>query len=306
MTKISFAVLVLAIAASVTILAIWLYPSSQDFMSANPGWNGVQNFSHDYNVKDLNSPADLPDEPSDNLLIVIPDKPYHESDLEHIKQFVKAGGDLILMDDFGFGNEILSHFGLSVRFSGDVLLDPLFYEKNQYLPRIADFSPSLQSKGIRTITLNHATSLAGIEDRQVTASSSAYSYLDSDNDGIKNGQDPGGPFAVAAELSFGEGNVILLSDPSLLINSMGEMEGNREFIAYLFSGKSSGTILIDAAHLEPSTLDASKSILTRIKETVGNPYLLPVLIGVIFALIIRYTLVKGDTGGKHSKSLRAE
>ena len=66
---------------------------------------------------------------------------------------------------------------------------------------------------------------------------------------------------MAARLEFGHGEVILVSDPSILINSMVRKDDNRAFPGYPTGGIEPGGILVDQLHLEKGPLDHSRLML---------------------------------------------
>jgi hypothetical protein len=294
----SLFLIVIAVVLAVSLLSIWVYPSIQDFMSGNTMWNGIKSFDKEYSVENLDSLDNLASGPSEQVLVVIPYLEFSQADLDRISKFVQAGNTLVLMDDFGYGNSILQNLGLSARFENRILLDPLFCYKNEYLPRITDFSAGLKEQGLEAIVFNHATVLSQVDNSEALAWSSANSFLDSNQNGKLDQGEPAGPFAVAAELHSGKGTVKLVSDPSIVINSMIGENNNSQFTRYLVAtnGTTRG-ILLDRGHLSKSPLDSSKISLTDFREFLSNPYILVGLIALLFVIIIRYTLKKGEIFG---------
>jgi hypothetical protein len=287
--------IVLAIILVISFLAIWLFPSVQDLMSSNTMWNGIKTFDSEYSVENLDSLDNLAAGPSQQVLVVIPYLEFSQTDRDRIKKFVQEGNTLILMDDFGYGNSLLQSLGLSARFENQILLDPLFCYKNQYLPRITDFAPGLKEKKIEALAFNHATVLSQVDNSQALAWSSANSFLDLNQNGSRDSTEPTGPFIVAAELHSVKGTVELVSDPSLIINSMTDQNNNSQFIRYLI--ERNGTplgILLDRSHLSKSPLDYSKISLSDLRDILSNPYILVGLIALIFVIVIRFTLEKGE------------
>jgi len=126
------------IALVVTLFVSWLsiafYPSAQDFMRANPFWNGLRDFSERFEADMAPSIDQATAQRGDGVLIAIPYLPYSDDELSHIAGFVAAGGSLLLMDDYGYGNQVLSALGLGIEFSGEPLLDPYINYRNQWLP----------------------------------------------------------------------------------------------------------------------------------------------------------------------------
>ncbi|MBT9149758.1 MAG: hypothetical protein DDT28_01193 [Dehalococcoidia bacterium] len=279
-------VVILAISA----LCILFFPTVQDFMVGNSLWNGLADFTREHTALTIDSFDQLPELPQGKVLLSIPDLPHGEEELARLREFVTQGGRLVLMDDFGHGNKVLEYLGLEVRFSEQILLDPLFSHRNPRLPRITDFSPEVKEAGVESVVLNHATALTGVGPGEVLAWSSEHSFLDLDGDGSWGRAEPKGPLPVAARFRVGQGEVILVSDPSILINSMVRMEDNRAFLGYLTEGIEPGGILVDQLHLEKSPLDQSRLTLVSARELFSQPPLLLGLIAVIFVGLSRYFL----------------
>jgi hypothetical protein len=228
--------------------------------------------------------------------VTIPYLEYTDEELVRIKRFVTEGGNLLLMDDYGYGNTVLAYLGLDVRFTNKPLLDPLFNYKNPTMPRITDFTSEVKENDIEVIVLNHATSLAGVEAAKVIAWSSATSFLDINGNGTRGQDEPKGPFPIAAEFRLGQGRLALVSDPSIVINSMVDKDDNFSFIKYLtrHAGEKEG-FMIDNSHLTKAPLDVSKARLIDSREMLSSPYALLGIIALIFVVVSRYTLNKGGT-----------
>jgi len=69
-SSVLFAVVTLILVIS--LLCIWFYPSVQDFMASNNMWNGIKDFSSEFNAGNINSSDDLPASPQETALVVIP------------------------------------------------------------------------------------------------------------------------------------------------------------------------------------------------------------------------------------------
>jgi hypothetical protein len=295
-SSVLFAVVTLILVIS--LLCIWFYPSVQDFMASNAMWNGIRSFSTEFSADAVESLDDLPDLPEKALLVAIPYLEYSDEELIKMKQFVTDGGTLLLMDDYGYGNSVLTYLGVGARFANKPLLDPLFCYKNQSMPRITDFTPEVKEGNIDVITLNHATSLTDVVAAEAIAWSSSASFLDIDQSGAWNAGEPKGPLAVAAEFRLGKGTLILVADPSTIINAMVGRDDNYNFMIYLTHHQDEEKkILIDYSHLTKTPLDMSKTRLTGAREMLSHPYALLGITAMIVVVVSRYTLKKGETIG---------
>ena len=295
--KVSSALLAVVVLTLIfSLISIWLYPSVQGFTASNTLWNGIRTFSSEFNAGTIESLNNLPTLPEETILVVIPYLDYSNEELTRIKQLVDDGGTLALLDDYGYGNSILTYLGVRTRFTNVPLLDPLFNYKNQSMPRIVEFAPEVKESGIDVIVLNHATTLTDVEPAEMIAWSSTASFLDINENGSWDEYEPKGPFPVAAELRLGQGRLILLSDPSIMINAMLGRDDNYGFIEYLTGPKGKqGEIQIDNSHLSNTPLDISKMRLIGAREMLSSPYALLGITALIFIVASRYILRKGET-----------
>jgi len=292
-SSILFSVFVLVLVIS--LLSIWFYPSIQDFMASNTKWNGIYNFSGEFEADNTDSLEALSDSPQNVVLIAIPYQDYTAEELAQIKQFVDAGGSLLLMDDYGYGNNILGYLGVVTRFAASPLLDPLFNFRNQNLPRITDFSSQVKESKIEVVMFNHATALTGVPESTGIAWSSSASFLDLNENGVLDQGELKGPFAVAAEFRLGQGRLALVSDPSIILNAMVDRDDNYEFMRYLTRDpEGQREIVVDISHLTKDPLDVSKTRLIDTRKALSSPYALVGITALIFVVVSRYTLKKGE------------
>ncbi len=285
---------VVGLVSVISLLSIWSYPSSHDFMAANRLWNGVNNFSREFDVATIDSLAELPHSAAGAVLVVIPYLESSAEELEKLRQFVADGGTLLLLDDYGYGNTILAYLGVDARFSRQPLLDPLFSYKNQWLPRITDFAPGVKGAGVNVVVLNHATALTGVSPSEVIARSAISSFLDTNENESWEPDEPKGPLAVAAVIPRGGGKLVLVSDPSIMINSMVSRDDNQKFIGYLTRLGGEAEIVLDRSYIPAPPLDASKEKLTSARRVLSSPYALLGIIAIIFLVVPRLILKKGE------------
>ena len=291
-------VIVVVLISVISLLCIWFFPSIQDFMASNAMWNGIRHFCREFNTDNIESLGELPTTPEETTLVVIPYLQYTNEELSMIKRFVNEGGSILLMDDYGYGNSVLAYLGLSIRFTNKPLLDPLFCHKNQQLPKIVELASEVKQGGIDTIVFNHATTLTSVAQTEIIAWSSTTSFLDTNENESWDESEPKGPFPVAARLHCGKGTVTIVSDPSIMINSMAGRDDNYGFIRYLIINKDiQERILVDSSHLVKAPLDVSKTRLASLRQTLSTPYPLLGLVAIIFVVVSKYTLKTGETSG---------
>ena len=227
----------LALASAAGILAT--VPSVDDFSLENPYWNGMSLAASELGIS---SAGRAPDPASTALLIVGPDLPFSGARVESIREYLESGGVLLLLDDFGEVNSLLEGLGIPLRVNGSLLLDPLFMERSRHYPK-ASGSGAIDLSA--PVTMDYASAVEVLDARgaRVLLESSAFSFLDLDGDGEHTAGEPHGPFPVAVEAQQGKGRVIVVSDSSVLINSVfGMSKGNAELVRGVAGNRS---ILVD-------------------------------------------------------------
>jgi hypothetical protein len=277
--------LVILTIALVIILAMvaWFFPSVEDFRVENPFWNGARDISLIVSASPLLSLSDLPTPFPGTTLILIPYLDFTPAELGKLNSFVTQGGTLILADDYGYGNQILKYLGLEARFSGQVLLDPLFNYRNKWLPRISDLRASPVTNNTESLVLNHATALIDVKADDVLALSSSFSFLDLNGNQEWDEDEPTGPLPVISKHNLGNGQIILISDPSLFINSMTRIGDNYSFIQNI-AAITTASLLIDQSHLPPSNLHQTKNLLASIRGHLITP------VGTLGLIILTLTI----------------
>src|SRR3972149_4095216 len=102
----------------ISLLSVWFYPSMQDFMANNAAWNGIKRLEREFNAEIPQSLAVIPgisEQAEKKVLLVIPTLDFNAEDLFIIRNFINDGGTLLLMDDYGYANTILSYLGMHIR-----------------------------------------------------------------------------------------------------------------------------------------------------------------------------------------------
>jgi hypothetical protein len=281
----------------VSLLCVSFFPSVQAFMQYNTTWDGIRYSLNNLDATAVNFSQNNVPTGADKVLICVPYLPYGDDDLARLKTFANDGGTLMVMDDFGYGNTILAYLNLNCRFAGVPLLDPLYCYKNQWFPEITDFRSAV-SKDIKVVVLNHATALLNSGNSQVIAWSSTSSYLDQNGNGAFDNGDLQGPLPVAAKIPLGTGSVILVSDPSILLNSMLIKDDNLSFIKSLTGVDTGSSILIDTSHLTQDPMNIVKTKLMDIKEVLAQPYALISILCLLFVIASIYFLKIGGSLGR--------
>jgi len=251
-------------------LVAWFFPSNEDFRTDNPFWNGTKEIGANVLASPLESLSELPSLSPGSTLILIPYLDFTPTELRQLYSFVSEGGTLVLADDYGFGNQVLEYVGLKARFSGQVLVDPLSYYKNKRFPRVSHFIPNSITGNTESLVLNHATCLTNVETSDVLARTSYVSFLDLNGDWWYNKGEPTGSMPVISHHNLGRGQVILISDPSIFINSMQSMEGNQVLLKNI-AAITRDKLFLDQSHLPPSNLHQTKTLLAAMRNFLLTP-----------------------------------
>lgn len=275
-----FLIVLTIILVSLMTAVVWFFPSNDDFRTSNPFWNGSKDIKSGHAFTPLESLSDLPVSARDTVLVIIPYLQFSAADLTTVSNFITGGGTVIVADDYGYGNQITEFLGLRARFSGQPLLDPIVNYKNQRFPKILHLRSSSLTTGIDELVLNHATALSEIEAGDILAQSSIFSFLDTDDDRTQPADEPAGLLPVISRHRLGKGKIILISDPSLLINSMAPI-GDNDRLAQNIAAAGS-TILLDQSHLPPSNLSEAKDRLTQLHNFFTTA---PGTLGLVLAVI---------------------
>jgi hypothetical protein len=134
--------------AIVVMLIVWFFPTDTHFQAQNPFWNGLNGFEKEFQATPLESLDDLPENGQGSVLLLIPYLRPTEADAARLRAYLEGGGVLILADDYGHRNAVLESLGVSARFNGAPLLDPLFNYRTSYFPLATSLEPSPLTAGV--------------------------------------------------------------------------------------------------------------------------------------------------------------
>jgi hypothetical protein len=241
-------------------------PADDEYSIANPQWNGTSELAKigflpiDAGLETTLSATDSPA----ILLEIEPTRQFTKGETDSIGDFMDRGGTLIVAANLGSANGLLDLLGAPVRLDDRVLVDSLFYRKQPIFPECFDFDPSPYLTDVNELVLNHATVL-NITDRTkvgVLARTSEFSFLDSNGNGLKDPEEPSGPFPVLAEMSIGNGKLILFTSPGSLTNDLINEPGNDILIQNILQSTvqpaRTTVLLLDETHFEASPFSPAK------------------------------------------------
>lgn len=184
-------------------------------------------------------------------ILIADEDSYGPEDRERITDFVRRGGTLIIADDLGQTNQLLQEMGASTRIEGTLLRDEREYHRSPALPVATETADHPYVTESESFTLNYGSALEP-NGADVLVSSSEYAYLDTNQNQQFDGDEELASHPVMTTEAIGQGELVVISDSSSLINVMLERPGNQAFIQQIFSAHD--RVLIDqsqASELPP-------------------------------------------------------
>jgi len=273
MNRITIYIIVVAVFFLILFLSISapIVVNESDFSIYNPRWNGCSDLA----VKTREMGAFTPnielaegkrtevtqrelaeydvDPNKTSIMIIGPRQEFSDESIEFVDQFLRNGGKLVLADDFGSGNTLLDGLETSSTFYSSPLLDLAFEEKPEFGVAY-DFEDHDLTKNVSQVMLNSPTAIDKDEDATTVMRSSKASWLDKNENRMKDEDESFEQYPLITEESYGDGELILVSDPSIFINSMQDRKDNRvlseNLLSYLSQGRSD--IIFDESHREMS------------------------------------------------------
>jgi hypothetical protein len=227
------------------LLAGRFFLSEADFSMTNPSWNGMYGISQDAGVRPLYDISGLSAvDDNDTLLVVSPTRNYTFDESLTVASFLRRGGRVVVADDFGRANSLLDAIEAPIEVNRAPLCQYENYYVNQSFPVITDITRTPYSPNAGELVLNHPAALNVSGDASVLAASSGDAWLDADDDNRLDNGERMGRYPVVACYAFGAGELIVVSDPDLFINSMLDKGDNGAFMRGLVKGD----VWMDASH----------------------------------------------------------
>lgn len=248
----------LAVALFATILlgaGVGTTMSATTYGAYNPEWDGASGVraiatetqtdtAVIYTTSDY---ADV-DEGRSVAFIISPERSYSSSEADRIRSFVRNGGTVVVADDFRpNSNDLLAQLGAAARVNGTPLRDERHNFRSGALPVTTRTLPSRYTTGVEQVTLNRPTTVTP-NNSTILVRSSNFSYHDTDRDGEIDDNETLRSHPVVTVEQIGAGDVVVVSDPSLFINSMLERPDNRAFVRAVIDRH--GTVLLDYSHVD--------------------------------------------------------
>ena len=239
----------LMVCATLLILGIFLTTNSYDLSRDNPGWNGSSEFFHKpdrYTTEMIQDIGLLKGKTDSAFLIIAPTGTYSDEEINDIRSFLHGGNTIILADETDAGNSLLSGLASSIRIGPFYLagLDRAYNNSSIIVTNPVTDHPL--TAGVESLVLDKAKPLTG---GQAIIQTGIMSWIDLNSDYRMSSGESFGRYTVLAREQAGDGELIVLSDSGVFINSMSGLEpewGNRQFITNIITYRPK--LLIEQVH----------------------------------------------------------
>ena len=257
----------------------------------NSGWNGTSSFYDQleragHTAISYTTPA-RSDEPQ-TIILVEPSLLPDETSDDTQQTFVRDGGRLIVIGKNESANAILNAAGSTIRIH-ESDLSSIDMEYND--PRMVIAYPARNHtllENVESIALNQPSRLTGGETLLET---SVVSWIDTDGNGRADSSETFGKESVMAHEYLGNGEVIVLSDSGILLNSMDVAVSERDNSDLRKNLAHGGNTCYDTAISEPFLTDGPLQAVTGAKSTTVIKIIAILLItGIICAVYARKIL----------------
>ncbi|ELZ11172.1 hypothetical protein C479_07683, partial [Halovivax asiaticus JCM 14624] len=241
--------------ATVLTIVVAAATSASAFGLFNPTWDGSSEFrgaieadaDTELVVARETGVYESGDPTQSVAFVTAPADTYGSTDASRVSQFVRSGGTLVVLENFGSaGNDLLASVGAETRVDGRLLRDEHRYDRGPAMPIATDVNTSTLDRPVDRLVFNHATAVNASDDATVLVRTSPYATL-GPADANRSAADFG-RYPVAASEPVGNGTVVTIGDPSLTINAMLDRADNEAFLAALF--ESADRVIVDVSHDE--------------------------------------------------------
>lgn len=146
----------------------------------------------------------------DGIVVVHPER---SLDTESLSRFMRDGGRVVLLDDYGTGDELLRHFGMERTPPPRDPREMLRHNPSLAIAVPATDPPHASVQGVTRVVTNHAT---GLRHPKLTP---VLTVPEQDGDDV----------LVAVAGAVGQGRLLAVGDSSVVMNSMLRYPGNKGF-----------------------------------------------------------------------------
>lgn len=276
--------------AGIVILG-YLSSTDAELSRYNSGWNGTSSF-YDQLERTGSNPITsyqiLRSAPPDTLIMVEPHSAPKGEDKDSIRHFVTTGGTLIVIAKKEPSNSILEAAGSSVRIQDSKLasMDMEYEDPGMVIAYQAQEHSLLE--GVESIALNQPSTVTGGEALLETSS---ISWIDTNNNLIADGNEKLGKKTVMSREIIGNGEIIVLADSGILINSMDFTVSERDNAQFRTNLVTATQTSYDTITSQPFVTEGALQAVAGAKSTTVIKILAILLItGIICAAYARKIL----------------
>lgn len=230
--------------------------SATPFGPYNYAWDGTSDVRDriaddpetDLEIVHETSPYDDADPTETVAFVVAPDEPDGDESTDRIRRFVEDGGTLVVFDNFGpHSNELLVGVGADARTDGRLVRDDVNYVLAPTMPIARTVEDGALVGDADELALNYATAIES-GDATVVAETSDFAYLVEDETTELRVDHELAARPVVTTENVGDGRVIVVGDPSILVNAMVDRSDNFRFVENLYANES--MVLFDVSRTE--------------------------------------------------------
>lgn len=201
-------------------------------------------------LENLPRPAEVP-APSASVLVLGPSVPANEDEAHRVWSLMNESARVIVADDTGRANSLLSHLPTSTRVDNASLID-VAYRRQPLFPVLFSITAHPLTEDVDSVVANLAGAVREDPNATRLIASSQSSWLDRDGDGVPSANDTRGPHTVMSVERIGSGQLVVLSDPSLLSNGMLSYADNNQLAQNLarYATQGESATYVDETHRE--------------------------------------------------------
>lgn len=162
------------------------------------------------------------------------EREFRDTEFSVLKEFINRGGQVIVADDYGFGNTISNDF--DVQFFGKQLWSELTYKDQNGKSNVSfPVVPARDVFGVKEYRLiaDYPTGLQikinSTYKMRILANATEKSYVDLNGDRKIGIGDKIGNITFAVRVSYGNGNITFIADPGIFINNVLDRKAGAEF-----------------------------------------------------------------------------
>ncbi len=271
-------ILILVLMLTISFLFIALMPCYIDYVAISDSDKGYKIFVEMFRARIVSSIDSID---RDSVLVIPLVHSLSNDSIYKLIEFVKRGGKLVILDEEGFSRNFFKAIGISIDIVNSSILDEVLKLDHRFYPIV---TTSIDNMSVVMEKPHPITMKCRLYLCKVIATSSRFSYLDLDDDGIYDFSEPMKSFVVGIEVKYFNGSILLLSDLDVLTNRL--IQRNSLFIERI-CGNSSVYIYQDMNYLD--VLTRLKIELYRLSKDIK--YLFELML-LIIASVIVYNVYK--------------